>query len=293
MAVPRRVVARRLRRAKWRGRAWLRMLSAGGEISLLAHDSLGTGHRAVLLVHGFLGSGRNLRSLARRWVERDPSRHIVLPDLTGHGASPPLPEAPSLEDLARDLLALADALRLPRPVEIVGHSLGGRVALAALGLEPEAVSSVTMIDIPPGRIDDAPSAAVLARFLDAPARAPDRDTMRAMLVEGGVSGPIADWLVMNLERESGEPGAGVVWRVDRPALADLFARTNAEDLWPIVEAHGAALTCIRGGASPLLTDADTTRLRGAGARVETVGGAGHFVHVDAPEALVDLLATGR
>ena len=254
---------------------------------LLGYDILGDGPDAVVLLHGFLGSGRNLRSLARRWHDRDPSLTLVLPDLTGHGESPPLPEAPTLEDLARDVLLLAHALKLGRPLRLVGHSLGGRVALAAAKLDPEAVSEVVLVDIAPGPVVLARRDPVLERLLAAPDRVPRREDAKRFLVDGGVPGPVADWLVMNLVHD--DDRGDYAWRIDRAAMAELSRRTNAEDLWEVVEAGKLKVRLIRGGASAYTSDDDADRFRAAGVPVDTVRGAGHFVHVDAPDLLLDLL----
>ena len=65
-------------------------------MSLLAHARVGTGSRAVFLLHGFLGSARNLATLARGLTQRLPDRSAISLDLTGHGESPPLPPHPSI-----------------------------------------------------------------------------------------------------------------------------------------------------------------------------------------------------
>ena len=112
--------------------------------------------------------------------------------------------------------------------------------------------------------------------------------MRAALTAAGLPAGIADWLLQNLTVQAGR----YLWRCDRAALAALLPRVSQADLWPAVEAAPPerALRCIRGGESPYVSDADAARLRAAGARVDTLAGAGHFVHIDAPGALVDLLA---
>src|SRR5688572_10015969 len=113
----------------------------------------GSGDRPTVLLHGFLGSGKNLRSLAQRWAEREPDRVFLIPDLTGHGASPPPPVGSDLEAMARDVRETIEAEGLATPVSVVGHSLGGRVALALVGIAPQLVRDVVLLDITPGSID--------------------------------------------------------------------------------------------------------------------------------------------
>src|SRR4051794_18631186 len=103
-------------------------------------------------MHGFLGSGKNLRALAQRWSELDAGRRFLLPDLTGHGHSPrPLPET-DLRAMAHDVLETAQAEGLSGPLELVGHSLGGRVALGAALVAPEKLARVDLLDITPSPI---------------------------------------------------------------------------------------------------------------------------------------------
>src|SRR4051812_46750653 len=145
----------------------------------LASYRIGEGDRPTILMHGFLGAGKNLRSLAQAWSQKDPSRFFLVPDLTGHGSSPPLPAQANLLTLASDVLATADAEGLSRPFSLVGHSLGGRVALAAASLAPGSADEIILLDITPGSIEDRLSAGrrALAVLLSAPDDAPDRRTL--------------------------------------------------------------------------------------------------------------------
>src|SRR5690349_2090255 len=104
------------------------------------------------MLHGFLGTGRNLRSLAVAWTKADPRRRILLPDLTGHGTSPALSPDANLATLARDVVDTLEAQGFTGPVDWVGHSLGGRVSLAASLESSEHVRSVALLDIAPGPV---------------------------------------------------------------------------------------------------------------------------------------------
>jgi esterase len=255
---------------------------------VLESFQIGEGEVPTVLLHGFLGSGRNLRSLATAWSEAEPRRRFLLPDLTGHGTSPGLPPGADLGTLARDVVETARARGFTGPLEWVGHSLGGRVSLTASLAAPADVASVTLLDISPSPVpvDLSESGMVLNVLLQAPDTAADRREMRAALTGQGLSGPLADWLVMNLVST---PDGGVRWRFDRRALAEMHLRVNDVDLWAAVERPGAMVRCIRGGRSRYVTDAAAARLKAAGCPVETLPEAGHFVHVDAPQALLQWL----
>jgi esterase len=257
---------------------------------MLATIRVGEGPRPAVLIHGFLGSGRNLASFARRWTEIDPQLSFLLPDLPGHGASRAIGDDHGLADIARDVLATARAQGCEGPLHWVGHSFGGRVSLAASLVVPEAVRDVTLLDIGPGPIPHrtSESAQVLDQLIAAPAHVPDRDTMRQFLLSRGIKPGVTEWLLMNLVHTD----EGYVWRIDRDALAGLHERVLSEDLWAAIERPGAQVRCVRGESSRYVTDADKARLERAGCPVATLAGSGHFVHVDAPDRLLQLV-TGQ
>jgi pimeloyl-ACP methyl ester carboxylesterase len=258
-------------------------------VSVLAHARAGHGGRPLVLLHGFLGSARNLATLARTLAERDPTLGVVALDLTGHGASPPLPPGADSATLAADVLSTARALGLGEPLALAGHSLGGRVALRAGLLEPGAVSSLTLLDIAPGPLDDGGVSAVV----DVVRRAPDvvatRGEARTHLVAAGLPAAMAEWLTLNLEPAAG----GYRWRVDRGALAALHARIAPEDLWPAVEGrHPYRVRCVRAAASGYVSEADAKRLQAAGCPVVTVADTDHFLHAERPQETAEAILAG-
>lgn len=255
---------------------------------MLAHSRAGEGPRPIVLLHGLLGSARNVSGLARALATAEPSFSIFMLDLTGHGASPPLPAGADLATLAHDVLTTVDALGLGSPLHLLGHSLGGRVALRAAEVAPGRLERLTLLDIGPSPLahENEGIETLLAALLSAPASAASRDVFRAHFRAAGLPRAMTDWVLLNLVGEA----TGFRWRIDRPAVVELHRRAAAEDLWPVVEsAHPYALRCIRGGRSPFVSEQDARRLLAAGCRVDTLAGAGHFLHVDRPRALVDLV----
>jgi pimeloyl-ACP methyl ester carboxylesterase len=250
----------------------------------------GQGPRAVLLLHGFLGSGRNLASLARGLAERDAGLSVFALDLTGHGASPPLAEGAGTATLARDVLTTARALDVPFPVRLVGHSLGGRVALRAGLLEPAGLAHVTLLDISPSALKPGgDTAAVVEALVRAPDVARSREELRVFFRGAGLPDEVTDWLLLNVARD----GDVVRWRIDRAALAALHARIGEEDLWPAVErARPYSMHCVRGALSPYVDEGEARRLAAARCPVDTIAGAGHFLHVERPAETVERVLAG-
>jgi len=80
---------------------------------------------------------------------------------------------------------------------------------------------------------------------------------------------------------------------DSLLLGALVERALPEDLWPAVEGPRAwTLRCVRGGVSPYVSDRDARRLEAARCPVVTIEGAGHFLHAERPQAVIDAVAAG-
>jgi len=243
----------------------------------------GTGATLVLALHGFLGSGRNLSAFARALVERVPDVCVATVTLRGHAGAPPLGPGPTYEALAQDVCAIV--ARADRVV-LVGHSLGGRVALVASARSARR-PPVILLDIAPGPVAVTDTENVLQVLLAAPDHAPSRGAMVASLRRVGLSEALAAWLSMNLVRTED----GVAWNIDRARLATLHETETHRDLWPLVQGNEVPiLACVRGGASPFVSDPEERRLEARAARITTVPGAGHFLHVEAREATADAVA---
>ena len=97
---------------------------------------LAGGGEPLLLVHGLGGAAANWLALAPLLL---PGRAMLVPDLPGHGGSEALPAAQSLNAYADRL-----ALLLDRPAAVVGHSLGGAIALRLAIRRPELVSALVL-----------------------------------------------------------------------------------------------------------------------------------------------------
>jgi esterase len=255
-------------------------------VSGLAATRVGDGPRPLVVLHGFLGSSRNVAGLGRGLAARDGSLSVWTLDLPGHGASPPLSPGGNLAAVAASLLDWCHGLQAP--ARFVGHSLGGRVALRAALLEPGAVAHIALLDTTPSpRPPGGEAAKTVEALLSAPDKADSRDTFREHFRAMGRPPEVVDWLLTNLERDGGT----LRWRIDRQALAAFYPKIGAEDLWPAVEGpRRYGVHCVRGGRSGFVTEGDVRRFADAGCVVDTID-ADHFLHVERPdETLARVLA---
>ena len=98
----------------------------------------------IFVIHGLFGSLSNLAGLA---THLQPYHNIISVDLRNHGNSPHCPTM-SYEEMANDLFNLANYLNIDN-FSIIGHSMGGKVAMACALQQPKRINKVVVIDIAP------------------------------------------------------------------------------------------------------------------------------------------------
>ncbi len=110
---------------------------------LLHNQEYGEG-RPVIILHGLFGSARNWQGIARSLSK---NHHVITPDLRNHGKSPH-EDTMSYIDMADDVITLCDHLNLSDAI-LIGHSMGGKVAMTVALTHPEQFSAIVIADIAP------------------------------------------------------------------------------------------------------------------------------------------------
>jgi len=230
---------------------------------------------ARVFVHGL---GTNGPALFGRYMGRPElgGRRSILVDLPGHGASDgPIDFSYDLEAHA-DAVAAACAASGVQGVDLVGHSVGGDIAIVVAARHPGLVRRLVISE---ANLDPLPAA------LDARAS----QAMRAV--------PEAEWVATGYPRLlETDPGWGTTLRLCAPHAIHRTAVGLTTMTDPPTRELFTRLTMprtfIHGDHGEPLLGAD--ELRSAGIRVTTVAGAGHMVMLDNPEgylsALVEALA---
>jgi pimeloyl-ACP methyl ester carboxylesterase len=108
----------------------------------LAYEEAGTGDPPFLFVHGWCG---NHTSFAAQVDHFRPDHRVIAVDLRGHGASDTPQQDYTLAGFVDDLVWLCDQLGVSKPV-VIGHSMGGNIALELAVRHPESVTAIIAID---------------------------------------------------------------------------------------------------------------------------------------------------
>ncbi|MDX2161002.1 MAG: 2-succinyl-6-hydroxy-2,4-cyclohexadiene-1-carboxylate synthase [bacterium] len=248
----------------------------------------GSGDPLVLL-HGFMGSAAGWGALHTQLAR---SRRVIALDALGHGSTdaPPIPQRYRIEQAAHDLVMLFELLALP-PVDLLGYSMGGRLALYVALEYPERLRSLVLESTSAG----------LGNRIEAERRAQADADRAAVIEQEGLETFIArDWETLPLfasQRRLPEAIRDRV-RAERMAhTADGLAnslRGMSVGQQPYL---GERLGAITMPALLIAGELDAAYCEGMrrmaahmlNARIEIVPDAGHNVHLEQPAAYLECI----
>lgn len=246
------------------------------------------------MVHGFTGAKEDFYDHTAELAKHS---EVVTLDLRGHGESdhPEGADKYSLDRLAADVLAVADALEL-ETFGLLGHSMGGMVARRVVLAHPERVSSLVLMDTSPGPPDGVdPELAEMAARL---ALTEGMDALRAVLDEADVLGSEADKRV-RATRPGYEEFNDRKWDAVAPMAYATLLREMIAQPHQLEELRGLAcptLVVVGDQDSNFLDDAHQMARAIAGAELAVIPEAGHSPQFENPEAwfiAVDTFVRGR
>jgi len=246
-------------------------------------EDLPDGVPTAVFLHGLFGQGRNFATIARGLV---PEARSLLVDLPNHGRSG-WTEDVDLVDMADDVAATVRE-RARTPVALVGHSLGGKVAMLLALRRPELVERLVVVDISPvpsrsvGQFEHL-LGALATIHLDTLDSRGDADAQLAELIPDGA---VRAFLLQNLYRD----GDRWAWRAN---LTLLRASLDVVGGFPDTgdQRYDGPVVWVRGERSDYVGDADDAAMRALFPRTVsvTVKGAGHWVHSEQPAAFGQVL----
>ncbi|MCI0508882.1 esterase [Chromohalobacter marismortui] len=248
----------------------------------LHHVDTGGAGRPLVVLHGLFGSADNWRSHIKRWQE---SRRVIAVDLRNHGKSPHV-AGMRYADQAADVEALLDRLAID-DCDLLGHSMGGKVAITLARQAPTRVARLIVADIAPIAYEHGHEA--IFKAMRAVERQPPADRKAAdRIMADFVETPATrQFLATNLVR--GED-ATLVWRVGLDEIENDYLRIVA-----VPDGDGTytgPTLVLRGERSDYVGDDALPAIESVlpGARLETVAGAGHWLHAEQPEAFQTAVA---
>lgn len=233
----------------------------------------------LIILHGFFASSRNWRQIATRLSAR---YHVYMPDLRNHGASAhhPLMDYPVM---VADLLRFINERGLAT-ASLLGHSMGGKVAMWLALTNPDRVNKLIVADIAPVSYQHSFDNTVLALRELPLADISNRKQAETLLAERIPELSYRQFLLQNLVLIDGK----YCWRVD----LDIFQRMAHHiaafpDAAHIAPFAGDALFIA--GSDSDFVQPEAINLLFPDAALSTIADAGHWLHVQQPDAFTALV----
>ncbi len=257
-------------------------------------DTAGT--RALLMLHGIYGRGRNWLAVARGLVQRRPDWCCWLADMRHHGDAHDVAEAGTLGALAEDVETWGAAQGV-EPDAVLGHSFGGKVALAYAARQARRPLQTWVIDSTPEA--KAPSGSawdMLGIVRDLPTSFRSRQDAIAGIEAGGFSTEVAQWMSTNLVHDA----EAFRWRLDFDVMEHLLHDFFRTPLWDVLDPGSAQhdVHVLKATQSSVISADAVDRLTRLASQPDP-GRArvhlhhregGHWIHAETPDVVIELLA---
>lgn len=249
----------------------------------LHYQTLGQGQPLVLL-HGLFGSGDNWGTVAKHFSQH---YQVISVDLRNHGKSPHS-ASQSYANMADDLLDLCDSFCLDR-VHLLGHSLGGKVAMQFASSFPDRLEKLVVVDMAIRAYADAHTHLIDAMMAVDLSKMQNRSEVDKALSSSIPHAMVRQFLLMNLIKSASNLSDGnLAWRINLAAL-----KTNYPSLQQAVceNAHyEKSCLFIRGEHSDYIQDEDIEHIRTHFTNAQFASlQTGHWVHAEQPHAFIEVV----
>ncbi|HKK55011.1 alpha/beta fold hydrolase [Marinobacter sp.] len=252
----------------------------------LNHQIKGEGEPLILL-HGVFGSLDNLGVVARGLQD---NWQIHSLDQRNHGKSPHT-DTMTYPAMAADVLAYMDAQGLDTAA-ILGHSMGGKVAMQLALTAPERISAIIVADISPVTYRPRQDSVLDGlKALDTAAIKSRQEADRVLsdyVEEAGVRQFLLKNLMPVPADEKDDSGARYRWRLNLPVIDRCYAHLSAAPEGE--EPYRGPVLFVKGADSPYIQTKhrDTIDQLFPNAELEIIEGAGHWLHAEKPEDFIAL-----
>lgn len=235
----------------------------------------------LIIMHGVFGSSDNWQTLGKVFAEH---HKVYLVDLRNHGNSPHSREF-NYPLMVADIVELMEDEQLDT-AHILGHSMGGKVAMHLATSHPQRVRKLIVVDIAPKyypphhqQIFEGFHAVNLSTLKN---RKEADEQMAQVITNIGVR----QFILKNLDRNK---DGSFEWKLNLNAIESAIDKVG-EGLEENVHFEGSTLF-IAGGNSDYIMESDAEIIHQyfPKSTIITIKGAGHWVHAEKPQELGDLV----
>lgn len=245
----------------------------------LHHQTIGQGQPLILL-HGLFGSADNWGAIAKYFSQ---TYQVICVDLRNHGSSPHH-HSQTYAEMADDLIELCNLLNLGK-IHLIGHSLGGKVAMQFATQYPEKIDQLIIVDMAMRTYPDVQTYLIDAMLAVNLAAMQTRSEVNQALTSSIENVKIRQFLLMNLIKIDNH----LQWRINLPAL-----KANCPAIRQAVgQSTHYTKPClfIRGEHSDYVGDDDVDQIKMHFIHAQFASlPTGHWVHAEQPQAFIEVVA---
>ena len=235
----------------------------------------------IIILHGLFGTLDNWQTIAKKLAEH---YTVYIVDQRNHGRSPHFEEM-DYELMASDIKAFMESQWI-YSCHLIGHSMGGKTAMQFAADYPDILEKLIVVDIAPKVYEGGHQAIFDALFsldLDQIQSRKEADQLLATQIEDF---GIRQFLLKNLTRSK---EGGYQWKMNLPIIYQSYSSilSTIEPSEPFEK----ETLFIRGGQSNYIQSSDELLIKAQFpmATIQTIESAGHWVHAEAPNALLDMV----
>jgi esterase len=237
--------------------------------------------KPLVVLHGLLGSLENWYTFARN---QETQRGILAIDLRNHGHSPHV-EGMSFREMANDVIEVLDSLYI-RECDLMGHSMGGKVAMQLALHYPAQFLHLIVVDIAPKSYPPRHQALLQAMLSMPLAELSSRKQADEWLAPTVKQPFERGFLLKNLARHS---DGHFYWQCNLSEIVKHYLKISS---FPQQHTQSDLPTLfIKGGQSDYISEEDLSLISAyfANAQLEVIPTAGHLPHVQTPEPFTQLV----
>ena len=258
----------------------------------LFYRKIGEHKPALIILHGLYGASDNWMAIAKTWSE---DYEVYIVDLRNHGRSPhsDIQSYPSMRD---DIIELMDSNKIQKAI-VVGHSMGGKVAMRLAMDLPERINSLIVVDIAPKnyQLDNDENVARHQKILKGMLNLDlsllkRREDISLQLVDSIPEERTRQFIMKNLKRNKNQSFS---WKLNIELIAKeiLNITKGFSDNEIRQNITGFPVLFIKGANSKYIQETDENRILSIFpiAEIETIENAGHWIHSEQPEQLSQMV----
>jgi pimeloyl-ACP methyl ester carboxylesterase len=247
----------------------------------LFYKELGAGERTVVILHGLFGSSDNWQNIGKILGEQ---YKVYLVDLRNHGRSPQSEDF-TYEAMREDVVTFMEKQQIEQPI-LMGHSMGGKVAMHVALARPHSLHKLIVVDICPKYYPvhhDRILEGLISIDLDTISSRQQADDQLAKYER---SYTVRAFLLKNLYRN--EEGK-FAWRLNLPVISSQIE--NVGEAIATNSVFERSVLFINGAKSNYINIDDTSLIHRffPGAVIETIPDAGHWVHAEKPDEFLAII----